>query len=473
MKRVSLFAVLIVLFTGFDAKALEYRDVRQSAGIYVSIEGRMHSMFGDFGALPYAEGAAREVPFVLNSDVEFWVEGQHVTTGKKEWTFAVDAEGGWTLGERNPENPALRFRIPHAESTSAVPCLTADFHLDPDAKAVVLQFSYGKHAGKILLSLQRGQLQVTRSLASLDMVKGRQHLARLREIAGLLETEQAKRPAWSGILSDLGDAMVRVGDDIHLMDLTFTEGKEDICLTITGQARGGQDAADQIAAALRTGSTPRIFTDVSRPVARLATGNETWDYEICVTAPLTKWNAPAKIDELSDGRDPAAVALELLLLEIRLIEATAASPLGVSDVQPRLLAAKRAAGVMLSQFTVRSRKEEGGLVKFPVHFRVSGGGEAIITFIRSLEDCGAPLTIIPERMCAGLNSCDLELTVIFYDYVTLANREPAIHEVIAPLKLKPGFGEKVDLYLQGSGRGQKQHFLAPGWKRDPFVLSGE
>ncbi len=473
MKRICLLAILAALLPGVNADALEYRDARHTTGIYLSIEGRMQSVFGDFVALKFVEGEAREVPFILTSDLEFWVEGQRVSAGKKNWTFEVDAEGGWTIGEKNAENPVSRFRIAHGESKLPAPCLTASFHLDPKANAVVLRLSYGRQVGHLEFSFERGYVGAATSLASMDMVKGRQELLRLRRIAGLLQAEQAKRPAWSGILTDLGAAMIETGDDVSLSALTFSEGEENISLTITAQAEGGQDAADRIAAALRQGNTPRIFSEVSRPVARRSRGAETWDCEIVATAPLAKWNSPAKIDELSDGRDPAALALELLLLESRLSEATAASPLGVADVQPRLLAAKRAAGVMLAQFTASPRKEDRGLVRFPVHFRVSGPGEAIISFIRNLEDCGAPLTIVPEKLTAGQYSCELDMTIIFYDYITLANREPALNGVIAPLKLKPGFGDKVDLYLHGLGAGPINHFVPPGWKRDPFVLSGE
>ena len=100
-------------------------------------------------------------------------------------------------------------------------------------------------------------------------------------------------------------------------------------------------------------------------------------------------------------------------------------------------------------------------------------GEAVIAFVRSMEDCPVPLTLVPVRMIAGTHGCELDLTLVFYDYVSLANREPALYGVIAPLKGRPGHQDKVDLYMQGVGVRSKEPFSLPGWTRDPFALTAE
>ncbi len=474
MKRFLILVALIGLFSGLPAMGLDDRDARQTAGIYLNIDGRMHSVFGDFNALRYIEGDPREVSFSLTSDLDLWIEGRKVPVGRKNWTFRVDAKGVWTLGEGSAAGgDAARFRVPHRESQIEAPYLTASFHFDPDAKAIVLRFGYGDHSGKILLRLECVDRKSAVSTASLDMIRGRQELKRLREIVGLLMTEQKKRPAWSGILVDLGAALVEAGADSHLTVMSFTEEENGVTLSLTGQTAGGQAAADKIAAALRVGNGPRIFSHVSRPVARLADGGQTWNFELIASAPLSKWSDPAKVEALSDGQDPSAVAIELLLLEARLSEATAASPLRIADVQPRLLSAKRVAGVMLSHVSSGGRDEVQGLIRFPVSMRVTGSGAAILTFIRNLEDCRASLTIMPDKIVAGIHSCQVDLTVVFHDYVPLAKRLPKLHAAIVPMTRRPGYEQKVDLYLLGVGPKSPSPFVAPDWPRDPFSIPGE
>ena len=469
MKRSLLLVAVVGLLSGLPAVGLDHRDVRQTAGIYLNINGRMHSIFGDFSALRFMVGEVQEAPFTLASDLDLWIQGHRVPAGKNKWTFGVDKDGGWTLGEAIAGgDTAMRFRVAQRESKIPAPTLISSFHLGAEGKAVVLRFNYGMHSGELRLRLDRLEATTAVPAASLDLIKARQELTRLREIVGRLDNEQAKRPAWSGILAELGDAMAKADGVTHMTLMTFEEGEESVNLTVTGQAEGGQAVADVIAETLRNGSAPRIITEVGRPVARMAVGGETWDFEITASAPLSKWSEPDKVEALSDGYDPSTVALELMLLETRARYATASAPLGISDIQPRLISAKRTAGVILSSVSPGKKKESDALVSFPVSFQVTGSGPAVITFIRCLEESPAPLTIVPNRISCEGGSCRIDITLTFYDYVTLENRQSALRAAINPVTLKSNYKAKVNLYLQGLGTKSLPPFKTPDWPVDPF-----
>jgi hypothetical protein len=472
MRRMLLLIGLVALFCSRPAMGLDPRDVRQTAGIYITVEGRMHTLFGDFQPAKYVKGQALKVAFALNTDLDVWIDGQQVPAGKHAWLFAVDAEGAWSFGERNPEGDApIRFRVPQFATSFASDYLTVSFHLDVDEQAVVVRFSLGNHVGELQMRLEQTVARTARAITDLSLPRARDALKRLRQITGKLLSEQEKRPAWSGLLIDLGTAMVDIDDETYLTEMLLSETDEDVILTVQGRTGGGQAAADTIARALRRGHCSKIFSLISRPVARRVSDGSAWEFELVATTPLIRWNEAQEIEAIFEGPDAESAALEILLLEARLRDLTAASPLGIADCQPRLLEAKREAGVMLSNVSAGDRVEEGGLSVFPVSVRVTGSGPDVLTFIRSLEDCRAPLSIIPSRIASGPASCDVDLTLIFYDYIPLVRREPGLASSVQPVKQMQGFERKKELFLRGLGVTEPAEFIRPAWTRDPFASS--
>ena len=471
MTRSTTLPILVVLLVAATALGgMDPYSTRQTAGIFVSLDRRAHTLYLDFVAAEFAPAETHSVPVPLKTDIDVWIEGHAVPAGSHDWTFEVDKGGGWSVGEkktrrnRNPDRFALRT---HGVSDPS-PWLSASFVPDPEKESVLLRLRFGRKEGVLGLAFREVSGEIAES-SEIDVVALRAVRDRMCRMIALIEANDRRRYEWSRCLLELGNALVESPGNGRVCDLRFEMGDQQVTLTVKGVMPGGREAVDEVARKFKRGRVSKLFERVGTPLARGSA--EGWTFEISAEAPRAYWDRIEPIDPMFDGTEPGRLAEEVLLLEARLARVASGGIDAMADAQVVLLKAKRESGVLLSEIEIAEvRPIEEGVTSFKVSLTVAGWGQGIVSFIRALEIWKAPLVVIPLSLKNGELCPEARIEIVFYKYVPLAERKAALYGGVRKAGVSPRFEEKRALYLEGIGRPPGGTFTPPQWKRDPFDI---
>lgn len=473
MKRIGSLLILSALTVAAPSATwgMDQTGTRQTAGIFVSVDRRVCTLYLDFVAAKLSAAAdGQDVAVTLKTDLDIWIEGHAISSGTHRWTFSMDGETSWSIGETkrkgraNPERYVMKVR----RTAVRTAWLTAAFEPDPAKNGVLLHLRLGDKEGTLRLALKKQMARVEGG-QELDVVELRAVRDRMCRLAGILASAGSRRPAWSGCLRDLGDALVESTGNGRIQAVRFEKGAERVTLTVKGYMPGDRESVDQIARQFKKGHVARLFEHVGQPLVRSSDRMDGWNFEIAAEASRAEWDRVDPLEAMFDGTDPARLAEEVLLLEARLARVTAGAVADMADSRMRLLSAKREAGVILSEIVAGdSTKIAEGLTCFSVKMKVAGWGPGIIRFLRAVEDWEAPLEIRPVSLEAGDLCPEARVEVIFYHYTPLAERNPGLYAGIMEAGVSENFEEKRALYLEGVGAVKPRPYETPTWTRDPF-----
>lgn len=477
MKAKVWLLVLLALPLAPALGGLSGSDTRQSAGIFVTVDGRVHTIYLDFDAAEFRPESRTPIPVTLTTDLDVWVEGHAVPARRYEWTFAPESPEKWTLGEAatpaaKDRGPGRRFLFSLRPAGREAHWLTASFSPEPATESVLLHLRYGVLEGTLRLSLREGRGDEDAAAVPVDLVELRALRDRLLKVVGVLSATADHRYAWSGFLGELGEEMISNGGRVTQMALDRTDDR--VALTVRGEVPGERSRIDDLGDRLARGDLGRLFGRVAAPVARLKPKKDGWSFEITAESPRAEFERTTPATPLSEGNEAKALAEEILLLEERLGRLTASAVGDLSGAQTLLLSAKRDAGAMLSGIDPsEAQAGEEGLSSFTVRLVASGTGPSLIRFLRALEESPAPLRIRPVSFRQGQFAPELALDLTFLDYRPLSERNAGLLASIREKGLTERFDRNRELYLQGVAAAPAVPFRAPDWSRDPFSPPAE
>ena len=473
MKRLTLLAVLLLLPTGGLRAGMEEHGTRQSAGIFVRMDGKVLTIYLDFETAKFRGARVQVIPMTLTTDIELRIQGRVVRAGRHDWLLEVAEDAKWSLGEdaskakKGSEPP--RFLLAVASPGGDDGYLTAAFSPDFETDTVLLKIRFGPREGTLRLGLTERSVAAAED-QPIDIVALRSLCERLRIVGGKLAATRRDRHAWSTFLCELGDAIVDCESTCYLVGAEFQAEGDAVGLKVRGKLVGGRDEVDRLCARVSSGQLSRIFERVGSPLARKAEGDDAWGFEFDASAKKKWWDRIEPVSALSEGTDLEDLAKEILLIEARLAKETSDAILTLSECQSRLLSAKRSAGVIISKIEPsKPVAGEDGIGWMDVTLHVAGSGPSLVRFVREVEEWVAPLRIVPRRLGQGAFGPEAVLDLRFFRYEPLKKRKPGLFSSVQAKGMSAGFERQRDMYLSGVGSGSRAPFATPSWSRDPFV----
>ncbi|MHC4470608.1 MAG: hypothetical protein ACYS99_06550 [Planctomycetota bacterium] len=480
MKRATAtLAVLVLLCAGSLRAGMDPEATRQSAGIFVTIDGKVHTIYLDFEAAKHRRAREQIVPVTFTTDIDVRIQGHLVPAGKYHWTFSAEESSRWTIGEvaatgakkkKKDTKKLKRFLFDLRDAGSENPYLTAGFCPDHETDLVLLRIRFGHREGTLRLAFTE-KAAAPRSGKEVDMIALKTLRDRLLQVAGKLESTRKNRLAWSGFLREAGDAVLGTDGTCYIEEADLEREAETLNFKLRGSLVGSRDEVDRLCSRVSSGQLSRLFERVGSPLARKEQGHEGWRFEFFASAGKEWWERSDAVPALSEGAELSGLSEEILLLEARLAKETSDSILTLAECQARLLRAKREAGVIIKKIEAADPVQgEHGLGHMDVNLCVAGSGAALVTFVRAVENWVAPLRLVPLRIRQGAFGPEAELELRFYRYTPLSVRDPGVYGSVKAAGMSATFAKDRDLYLRGIGVGASAPFTPPEWKRDPFAV---
>jgi len=461
-----LFLVFLVpVALGFDAAT-----TRQTTGIYVTVEGRGHSLFFDFPSTYAGEGGTFDVPTRFNADLEVWVEGNQLRAGQHRWQFRVEAGDRWTIG-RLPKSGAdktTRFLFDVRKLPETREWMCASLTPEPSGDCVILTVQVGDREGTLRIRLREAPAAApgATEVSALTLERERD---RLLEVAAEIEEVRLRRHIWSTLLKTLGDEMLTGAGEawIETIQLYALDGW--MKLDIWGQQPGDQKAVEELNSRLRASDFGTVFENFRFPPSKVGKGGyREFGLKLDIAEPL--WRKVTPLAPRHTGRNPQKLGEEILLLQARIAHL---APRAVTDAvagRRLLLATKRQVGALISDIEPQKPEvSKSGLDTLELDLKVGGSGPGLVDFVRALEDRKEPIRIVLKRMHAAQFGPELTLRLQFLSYRPLSVRDPGMWSMVNSRGRGPDFDETRREYLGKIGKAGDRPYAPPTWSRDPFA----
>ncbi|MEN8150969.1 MAG: hypothetical protein ABFS86_14200 [Planctomycetota bacterium] len=461
-------AVLAVLLIVPAAAGYDATLAKQASVIYLTVEGRSHSILFVHSAVSARDGGKLDLKVKFHPDLPVWIGDEKLEPGERTWRLREAGPHDWTIGPASKDNKG-RHALLVRKTGASREWLTAALTPHPSGDVVLLSIGIGDREGTLVLGLRK-QAKVEAGGGKVDLRALVQERDRLLTAAAAIEKARRTRHLWTGLLLDLGNRIVTTGEKCWIDGFDFSRDDDWVRFGIRGHLHKDLCTPKELSENLQSGPLAKVFPKFLNPKWSAADEAGFRAFGVSAQIPAADWSKVEPLPARADGSDVAKVSEEILLLESRIAHLAPAMVTDLKQGRTLLLEVKREAMALISGIRPGTPEEApSGLGTFEVSLKVTGSSAGIVTFLRLLEDRPEPLRIVPVSLSGTKFGPELSLKLVFLSVRPLSTRRPRVAAMAQSRGRGPDYAEVEKAYLDEIGSPGDRPFTAPAWKRDPFA----